>query len=268
MYRKGKPDVLTVRKFVNLNRGIIYGMMLGDATIDGRGENARMRIRHCESQMEYVLYKHGLLREVAASEPSALRWSNGHVVWGFCTSTSTEWQSVWSRFHQDSKAEVHIRPDGRTVCIHRKVLTAEILRDLNDHGLAIWIMDDGCLDVHRNESRRCWSKRLVLSTDGFTADENRMIQAWFLERYEVSARISPNCYRLKDGTVKRSTRIRIGWSEYQKMIPRLERYFIPSMRYKIEPSQDKGRLADGEPKTHSDLAGDRENQSETTGRPA
>lgn len=267
MYRKDKPSDLEVRKFINVNRGIVYGTMLGDATIDGQGRNARLRIRHAESQKEYVLHKYGLFRPVAASEPSGCLWSNGHTVWGFSTSTSSEWQRVWSTFHQDSPVEIRTLSNGKTIRYHRKVVTKHILKELNDHGVAVWFMDDGCLDVHHNKYRRHLSKRFVLSTDGFTLEENELIRSWFLEKYGVQTQLAHNNYWLKNGTKKRSCRIRIGWLEYQKLIPRIEKFFIPSMRYKLEPPQDKGIPKPLGNMTRSGLAGDRESQSEMTGRP-
>lgn len=246
---------------------MLYGMMLGDATIEGHGEHARMRIRHAESQKDYVLHKYGLLREVATGEPKENLWGNGSRIWGFDTSTSGEWQRIWSTFHQDVRTEIRKDRNGNPIRYHRKVLTQTILRELDAHGLAMWIMDDGCLDVHRNKARRCWTKRLVLSTDGFTEGENEKIRHWLLEKYGVQAHVVSNSYPLKDGTTRHSKRIRVGWAEYQKLIAVIEPFIIPSMRYKIEPSQDKGLPVANRKKTHSDLAGDRESRPETADRP-
>jgi hypothetical protein len=265
MYRKDKLGVLEVRNFVNRNRGLIYGTMLGDASIDGRGRDARVRIRHAESQKDYVFHKYDLLKLVAASAPYPEIWVSG-TVWSFCTSTSEEWQRVWSTFHQNSPAQIRVLPNGKTVRFCRKVVTEQILRDLDDHGLALWIMDDGNFDVHYNKRRRCYAKRLTLSTDGYSVEENELILRWFLERYGVVGRKSRNRYRLKDGSTKTSCRIRISWTGYQKLIPRIEKFFIPSMRYKLEPPQDKGIPTTRGNMTRSGLAGDRESQPEMVDR--
>jgi len=267
MYSKEKPSELEVRKFVNLHRGVIYGMILGDGTIFRGGHKSFMTIRQCANQKEYLFHKHMLLKPMASGDPSFYVEKGDYVMWGFGTTRSTEWQRIWSTFHQDSPVEIRTLSNGKTIRYHRKVVTKHILKELDDHGVAIWFMDDGCLGVWYNKARRHKAKRFVLSTDGFTLEENELIRSWFLERYGVVAQIGHNNYTLKNGTKKRSCRIRISWTEYQKLIPRIERYIIPSMRYKIEPPQDKGVPTTCGNKTHSDLAGDRESQPEMVDRP-
>lgn len=266
MYRKDKPQVLQVRRFINLHRGVIYGMMLGDATIEGRGSDARLRVRHAVSQKEYVLHKHGIFSELATAEAKGSLWGNGHEVWGFDTSTSSEWQRVWSVFHQDMRVEIR-QIGGREIRYCRKTVTQKILDGLDYQGIAFWFMDDGCLDVSYNKKWDFQGKRFVLSTDGFTLPENELILKWFHDEHGLTARLSKNHYKLKDGSMRQSWRLRFAWTEYQKLIPKIERYFIPSMRYKIEPSQDNGRLAHGETKTRSELHGNVQSQPEMADRP-
>jgi len=107
-----------------------------------------------------------------------------------------------------------------------------------------------------------------LHTEGYTFEENALIVAWFNEVYGVRATINTVHKALKDGSPRTYFCVRIGHEEFKKIACRVEPYIIPSMRYKIGFSQDKGQLSrDGELKTRSGLTGDRESQPEMVGRP-
>jgi hypothetical protein len=264
----GRPkllDTLTIRRFVNTNRPIIYGTMLGDASIINRGSHATLSISHAEDQKALVFHKWNLFREVAPTPPRSYpceKW--GQPKWYFHTACDVEWQKIWSIFHQNCRTAVF---NGRKVCY--KVVTPQILREVDDGGLALWVMDDGSYTYgHQTHNVGKPLNFFRLHTEGYTFAENRLVAEWFRERYGVSVTILRSFKHLKDGTPREYFNIRIGWKEYERIVAKIEPYVIPEMRHKLgygPPRTMGGSIV--EPKTRSGLTGNRESQLETAGRP-
>jgi len=254
--RVGRPkliDTLTIRRFINIHRSIIYGMMLGDSSIINRGSHATLRVLHAEDQKELVMHKYGLLREVAPTPPRCHLNKWGQPKWYFQTACDSEWQRVWSTFHQDSKTKIVC---GKKVI--PKVVTPQILKEVDDVGLAMWVMDDGSYTYgHQRYNPERPMNVFRLHTEGYTKEENELIARWFFEKYEVEPTIASCRKQLSDGSLAEYFLIRIGWRQFEKVAKRIERHIIPSMRHKIGagPLQDKEQLDLNELKTRSDLRG-------------
>lgn len=238
MGRPKSVDTLTVRRFVNKNRSLIYGMLLGDSSIINRGSHAMLRVYHAEDQKALVMYKYELLKEVAPTPPKVYQCKWGQPKWYFYTAADTEWQKVWSTFHQDSIPKV---VNGKKVFYKR--VTQRILDALDDQGLAFWIMDDGSYTGRQahNASLPMW--KFTLHTEGYSREENDLIAGWFRKRYGISATAMQSKKKLKDGTDVNYWFIRIGWREFDKIVPCVEKYIHPSMVHKIGFSRDKEQLA-------------------------
>jgi hypothetical protein len=264
----GRPkmvDTLTVRKFVNKHRPVLYGMMLGDSSIINRGSHAMFRVYHAEDQKDLVFHKYELLKEVAPTPPKVYDCKYGQPKWYFYTASDVEWQRLWSIFHQDAPPRV---VNGKKI-FYKKV-TSEILRGLDDRGLAMWIMDDGSYTYgHQKTNPSIPMHFFRLSTEGYSLPENELIASWFKEKYGVTSSIYASHKKLKDGTSREYFYIRIGWREFEKIVPRVKPHIISSMTYKIGmgSSQDNGQLDVVELKTRSGLHGNVETRTETDERP-
>jgi len=241
----GQPkllDTMTIRRFVNANRSIIYGTLMGDSYIMSRGSGSAMRILHAEDQKALVMHKYDLFREVAPTAPRSFphtKW--GQPKWYFWTACDTEWQRVWSVFHQNCVPRI---VNGRKY--HYKVVTPQILSEIDDRGMALWIMDDGSYAYgHQEMNPEKPMRSFRLHTEGYTLDENNLIADWLKSKYDVDATVLSSKKCLKDGTPVEYWFIRIGWREFEKIAKRVEPYVIPEMAFKIghAPSQDKGQLA-------------------------
>lgn len=264
----GRPkllDTLTIRRFVNMNRPIIYGTLLGDASIINRGSHATLSVSHAEDQKALVFHKWKLFHEVAPTEPRSYpceKW--GQSKWYFHSACDVEWQKIWSIFHQDCRTAFF---GGRKVCY--KVVTPQILREVDDKGLALWVMDDGSFTYGHQTHSVCKPLRFFrLHTEGYTFAENRLVAEWFREKYGTSVTIGRSRKILSDGSSREYFNIRIGWKEYEKIVQRIEPYIIPEMRHKLGYGPP-GTMGDSpcESKTRSGLTGNRESQSETVDRP-
>lgn len=236
-------DTLTVRRFVNTHRSILYGMMLGDASINPRGKKAMMELGHSEAQKEYVFYKYDLLKPMVRAAPKMIMSSvNGKEwpTWRFRTSGDVEWQKLWSIFHENCRVE-HYSNGTRKLY---KTVNQRILDQLDDHGMAIWFMDDGSSShKYRKDKLKVVNHNVKLCTHGYTEEENKLISGWLDLRYGISSVVYKDKNYLKDGTLRVYFNIYFRWKDWRdKMAPRLEQYFVPSLRHKLGSPQDKGRL--------------------------
>lgn len=270
MGRRIYNSTVQIRRFINKNRPLLYGTLLGDACISNRGHKSRIQVLHSEKEKDYLFHLYGLFQDCTTAPPRCKeKWSPNtpYPVWYFFTKHSAEFQRLWSIFHENSPAIIQETKRGpRRMC--RKVVTPEILSTLNDHGLALWIMDDGCCSLAKHTGTGRLQRRFTLCTDSYTHEENRLIQSWFLERYGAQSHLDKQKRANSHGEMKVHFRIVMGCNQYDKVVSKIESYIIPSMRHKIEgrPLQDKGDLSNGKVMKRSELHGDMQSQSETAGR--
>ena len=215
-------------------------MMLGDSSIINRGSHATFRVLHAEDQKALVMHKYSLLQEVSPRPPRFYLHKWGQPKWYFYTGSDSEWQRVWSTFHQNCRTKII---NGKKSCC--KTVTRQILSALDDHGMAMWIMDDGSYTYgHQTRNPECPMHVFRLSTEGYTFEENELILQWLKERYDVDATINQSKKILKDGTPVTYFFIRVGWRQFEKISKRVAPFIIPSMTYKIGlgPLRDNGQL--------------------------
>jgi hypothetical protein len=78
-------------------------------------------------------------------------------------------------------------------------------------------MDDGSVQSIKKHAAK-------LSTQGFTLEENQIIQRWFVETYSIEAKIQ---------LYKGLANIRFNWKPATRLWQIIAPYTIPSMQYKI-----------------------------------
>lgn len=220
-------NLLEIRKFININRGVIYGMMLGDGTVSNRGTSANFRINHAPGQREYLEFKRALFGEVASETKLAVNGKTKQEFYYFYTLASSEWQRVWSVFHQDSRK---ITVGAKSYV--KKVVTPVILRDLNDFGVALWCLDDGYL-THGS---------FIISTCSFDRTEHELMAQWFAERYGLRAAIY-EMNNVVNGQRRPYLKLAFGVEHTKHLIDLIRPYVPPCMAYKVDGSlQVQGRL--------------------------
>jgi len=94
----------------------------------------------------------------------------------------------------------------------RKRITQKILSKITPRGLAIWWMDDGSLSSQHS---------FILCTDSYTLKEVKIIQDWFLKKWNIKWNITKN------------GRLQCNVGQGLKLIELIKPYIIPSMYYKI-----------------------------------
>lgn len=152
---------------------VLIGSILGDGCLQlsKNGKSARLQIRNCLKQSEYVDWKYLFFQE----------WSPRGV------HDDTANQSVYfdTLFHKELGEWRDIfYPDGK------KIIPAEINRLLTSPlALAIWFMDDG--------NGRSESKSLRISSYSFSIVENKLLQDCLRENFQIESTIhadSKGCY--------------------------------------------------------------------------
>lgn len=180
-------------------KSIIIGSILGDGylrVIKGR-KNAFLEVNHSWKQQEYVDWKYNELKSIVKSPPKLRKGNGDRVAYRFYTRQHPELTELFENFYQNGKK---IIPDNL---------------QLNPIILAIWFMDDGS---------KCRLSDIYLNTQQFDNESQRkMISS--LKEIGLAASLN------KD---KSYYRIRFIKSSLPKLRNLIEKYIIPSMRYKIE----------------------------------
>lgn len=187
-------------------KSLILGTLLGDASIEKRWANPRLRIDHAAQQKAYVFWKYDILQNIATRQPHILhekdqRSGKTFARWYFSTKALPELGFYQQLFYRKG----------------RKVIVEEISDCLRDPlSLAVWLMDDG---YKRNDC-----DALRLSTDCFLYKEQLILQKCLDRNFGIRSAIH------KKGAT---------WNIYipstQMNVARalLAPHIIPSMSYKL-----------------------------------
>ena len=192
-------------------KSLILGTLLGDACLEKRHKNPRLRIDHAVAQKDYVFWKYGILQDCATQEPHALydRDNRTGVVfcrWYFATSSMPELNFYHQLFYQDRK----------------KVIRKSIKQHFNQPlSLAVWLMDDG---YKRNDC-----DALRISTDCFSREEQIILQECLDDNFGIQSTLH------RKGS---AWNIYIPATQMERARATLDPYIIPSMKYKLPPRND------------------------------
>jgi hypothetical protein len=180
-----------------LQKSFLIGTLLGDGYIrqvKGR-RNAFLEVNHSISQKEYVEWKYEILKNLTRSEPKSRKGNGNRIAYRFFTKQHPEFTKTMDLFYKDKKK-----------CIPDLVL--------DPISLAVWFMDDGS---------RCNKDNVYLNTQQFSKDDQYKLLK-ILEKMGLSGTLN------KD---KEYYRIRFTSSSIPKLFGIIEKYIIPSMKYKI-----------------------------------
>lgn len=202
------PKILP--KLTTLQIQVILGSMLGDGYIAYRPlagyRNAYLCIRQEDKQ--YTIYKNKLLKGLVTGHIGhqiVIRKDKNNRredTYYFNSFTHKELTSFWNLFYSTGV----------------KIIPQYLLKNIKPLGLAIWFMDDGCLQGKPS------SRYFKFSTNSFTLQENKSLQKMFKNRFGINSNIHKSmnsCILLltKEGTDK-----------FRKLI---KKFIIPSMHYKL-----------------------------------
>jgi hypothetical protein len=195
-------------KLSTIQREILVGILLGDATLESqnRGRTYRLKIEQSVRHHAYVMHLYKIFQEWVLTAPKEKRRRrNGKPTnsVAFSTVSHAAFRFYGHQFYRDQKK-----------CVPRLVH-----RWLTPRALSYWYMDDGSIKSKE-------SKGMILNTQGFPRSEvDRLCEALStVHQLQVTPR------RQKDGW-----QIYVSGQSYDTMAGLIEPHLVATMRYKMPP---------------------------------
>lgn len=188
-------------------KSLIIGSLLGDATmrVGHDAQNANFKIEQGLQQKDFVFWKYEILKPWVFTPPKmSYRYDSQGVKyeksWWFRTVRHPLLTNIHNQFYRNKV----------------KIVPKEINYQLDELGIACWIMDDGSYSK---------SNVLDISTYSFTSKEVEKLLNVISSKFSILGKY----YRDRD----KGFRIYFSKTETKKLIYLIEPYVINSMKYKI-----------------------------------
>lgn len=198
------------------SRNLLISMLWGDGTISN---NNVFKLSHCEQQRDYLEWK---LKQL---ETEGLRHNGVHEYTSKCGynkgKTVVYSQLSTTPFIKALRRIVYRPNDSRYV----KTYERKLLNRMDAKGIAIWYMDDGCINHRKYKDGRCAGFYIRIATCT-TKEQCQIIIDYFKEVWDV------NFYTIKEGP---GYSLCCGTKEGKKFIDIVKPYVeqVPSMLHKI-----------------------------------
>lgn len=183
---------------------LIIGSLLGDASIRQRQKNSCFRVAHTIKQKGYIDLKLNQLNAFNISEfnerKKIINNRELHMM-ELSTKTHPVFNYYRNLFYRN----------------RRKVVTQEILDQLNPRALAIWICDDGSYDNRQGY--------IILCTNAFSLEEHQLMKKFFNEKFGLDPTIG-----FRDG---KYYYLRFKQEDSKKFINIIKPFIPDFMKYKI-----------------------------------
>lgn len=211
--------IKVTKKLSKEQKSLLIAMLLGDGTISS---NYVFKLSHSESQKEFLEWKVKLLTEA------------GFKVNGIKTYVSKcGYNTGKNVLYSQLSINPTIKALRRTVYVPKKTFTRRLLNWLNPLGLAIWYMDDGCINVNTSSQRSSIQHTIKIATcvDLKTVE---MIINYFEEEWNIKFR------KFKEGKDTYSI-ASSSEQDYQSFVKIIKPYIeqVPSLLYKIRDNYTK-----------------------------
>lgn len=189
----------------NKEKQILFGTLLGDASLQTYTGGKTWRIRFIQSNIHklYLFHLYNIFKKYTKTPPKQSWLKTGHSRWTFNTTV----QPIGLEFANIFYNKKHkIIPSNEYLNIY-----------LTPIAIAYWYMDDGSLKSN------CFS--YYLCTDSFKLEDLKRIQKIFKEKYNIDINFHKN---------RLNYRIYIPKREALKFYNLIEKYIHKSMRYKLK----------------------------------
>lgn len=144
---------MTKRKFIRLSKeqkSLLIALLIGDGTISS---NYVFKLSHSTLQREYLKWKVGLLNKYGIKNNGVKEYISKC---GYNTGKSV--------LYSQMSLTPTIKALRRSVYTPKKTITRKLLEWLNPLGLAIWYMDDGCINVNTSKQRSSIQHTIKIAT--------------------------------------------------------------------------------------------------------
>jgi hypothetical protein len=165
---------------------VCLGGLMGDSSIKKPSPEhggCRLKMCHCEKQLDYLEWKTSLLRPFIIQEKptvdkssSRTRTINGK---SFNASPSYIYSTITHQAFTDLYGLFYITENG----IKRKTVNMNILNKLQPLAILIWFLDDGCYSYQPKKSTHI----MYLSTYRYPLNEHQTMKHWFWHKWKINS---------------------------------------------------------------------------------
>lgn len=177
-----------VKKLNKEQKSLLIALLLGDGTISS---NYVFKLSHSKEQKEFLEWKVKLAVEAGFK----LNGIKEYISKGGYNIGKTV---LYSQFSINPT----IKALRRTVYIPKKTITRKLLNWLNPLGIAIWFMDDGCINVNTSKQRSSIQHTIKIATCVDLNTANIIIN-YFNEVWNIKFRLfneGKNTYSIASST--------------------------------------------------------------------
>jgi hypothetical protein len=183
---------------------LIVGSLMGDASIRQREKNNCFRVSHSLKQESYINFKLNLLKNFKVAEFSKTKRiiKNKEInMINLATKTHYIFNYYRNLFYKNN----------------RKIITNDILDQINQRSLAFWICDDGSYDDTQGY--------IIICTNSYSLDEHKLIKEFFNKKFSLNPTIG-----FRDG---KYYYLRFKREDSKKLIEIIKPFIPVGMEYKI-----------------------------------
>jgi len=183
-----------------MNKSLIYGTLLGDSWIY-KNKRGSYTFGFSQVNKEYAKWKANLLG------------------YEYRSYDITRFDKRTGKYYTNLTCHIKIPVEEKKELyslfyIPKKIVTKEILNQLDEEGIAMWYMDDGNMYYNGNNCH------LSIAVNGFTISERMLIINYFNKKFGLNFKISGKAIRL------------VSKKECEKFMKIVEEYIPESMSYK------------------------------------
>lgn len=214
-----------VREYKHLDKQqyqLCLGGLLGDSNINVR-DNGQCRIKfgHAEKQLDYLEWKKKIMGEFMVAEKPTVEIMGINNCFGKAGEKFYIYNTIGHQDFTDIYGLMYRTVLGK----RKKYITRKVLNELDNFGLLIWYLDDGC--ITKDKEARIASNDLTLS-------EHKSLRIWFWQKYRITTIISYNktadCYFLRFN-VANTRKLFDLFREFKDEIPECVRYKFKRIWY-------------------------------------
>ena len=207
------------KKLSKEQKSLLIGLLLGDGTISS---NYVFKLSHSEAQREFLQWKVDLLNKFNIK-------NNGIKEYISKCGYNIGKNVLYSQMSLNPT----IKALRRTIYIPKKTITRRLLNWLNPLGIAIWYMDDGCINVNTSKQRSSIQHTIKIATCVDEPTINIIIQ-YFLEVWNIKFRP----FKEGKGTFSIASSTEEDCKKFIEIVkPYIEQ--VPSLLYKIRDNFTK-----------------------------
>lgn len=208
-----------IKKLNKEQKSLLIALLLGDGTISS---NYVFKLSHSEEQREFLKWKVKLASEAGFK-------LNGIKEYISKCGYNLGKNVLYSQFSINPT----IKALRRTVYIPKKTITRKLLNWLNPLGIAIWFMDDGCINVNTSKQRSSIQHTIKIATCVDINTANIIIN-YFNEVWNIKFRLfneGKNTYSIASSTEE----------DCYNFVSLIKPYItqVPSLLYKIRKDLTK-----------------------------